>query len=240
MNPIPGNQVLNAQYDFSFENQNTSASERHKKISSISHQLILLKTTYCGFISRDNMAQLLAQGVSQKKLKSIQNRTCRLVGGVGGQSHSNHTAGSGVLSGASSSIPNTVDLHPILFPGKDAKFVLTNGDWERYKPSGDYQLNRYLNFTSQTRDSFFKEVSLYGYISGYGCIKIKFDKNDAVAINYLLKCEIELSDVNKAIGSYRSNKFTTPLLFKILMMHNEFPAKYISLMRYAIALQSLG
>lgn len=131
-----------------------------------------------------------------------------------------------------------IDLHTIPFPGKSANFVLSDGDWISRDKTG-MNLKRYLEFSSKTSGSFFKKVTFLGYEDNKIRISVDFNKyNKNLISDYFLKCGIEIDRIEKDRGTYFSNKLTTKLLFKIIMMHNELPEEYIPVIREAILFSS--
>lgn len=125
------------------------------------------------------------------------------------------------------------DLDSIPFPGIGAHFVLTRGNWDNLIRQGN--VVRELVFTSQTGNSFFKEMSIQGHEDGHVSIFIEFKREDSASITYLLDCGIALSCSQEMVGCYRSTESDTKLLFKILAKYNEIPADKLPLIRELVA-----
>lgn len=127
-----------------------------------------------------------------------------------------------------------IDLHTIPFPGKSANFALSNGNLND-NDSYDGYFRRCLTFSSQTEGSLFKKMGFSESRNNRIFIDVYFNKENADLVSdYFLKCGIKLNEYNNKFGFYQSNKVTTNVLFKILIMHNELPEEYISLIREAI------
>jgi hypothetical protein len=121
------------------------------------------------------------------------------------------------------------------FPGKAARFVHSDGDWESYNYGGA-PLKKSLTFTSSTKNSLITKFSLLGYHGDKIKIAIDFNKNTDALKNYFKQSDLIFTDSELRNKSYRSkNPAQLYVFFTILAENNEIPASHFEKTRDIIA-----
>lgn len=117
------------------------------------------------------------------------------------------------------------DTTPILpYPGKQARFVHTSGDWKPLDRASCGELSLRMDFQSTTEDSLLKKFSLLGYKDGDVAISIGFCEKDSKNLNSYLKQFDILIDSDYSFKT--KTKEQLRILFNILAENNEIPASH--------------
>lgn len=125
------------------------------------------------------------------------------------------------------------DVQDMPYPGKPARFIHANGNWNLYNSKTD--LCRFMQFKSSTEDSLLKEFFVLGYKNGNVSISITFSKSSSDVKEYLKQFDLFPDSIDLVTAYKSQSKEQLKIFFNIIAENNEIPVSHFEMIRDLVA-----